>query len=695
MLKKNFNIDLNKQQKAAVSHKDGPAITLAVPGAGKTTVLICRTANLILNHNISPDNILSITFSKASARDMKERFNKVFGDFIKYDVKFSTIHSFAYFVINEYARLKGINFKLIEGNNTSLNKVRILKTIFHDVNGGYVNDDKLEELLNTIGYVKNKMIDISDYSSYTVPQIKNFNIIFNKYEEYKQRNNLIDFDDMLTLTLRILKSNPYLLDKYRNKYRYIQVDEGQDTSKIQNEIVKLLCANNNNLFVVADDDQSIYGFRGASPEDLLKFEQNYPTAKTFYMEENFRSTKNIVSVCNSFIKSNKYRYDKNLFTRNENKRPVTIVKTRDEHKQYEYIIKKLKQSDDLSDSAILYRNNLSFISIAEKLDKSNISFYVRDSKLHFFKHWVVNDIVNFLKLALNNNDVQAFENIYYKMKGYLSKAALRYVKEQDNSISVFDRLTTYPDFRSFQIKNISILKRDFKKLVKKRPFEAIRFIENSLEYGKHLKEYCKKTSFSYEGTKTILSHLKTIASECNSIIGFLTRLDELQALIKNSTAKKNNTVTLSTIHSSKGLEFKNVFMIDLIDGEFPSLGSIEAYEFGQVEDLEEERRLFYVGMTRAKESLDLLAINEKNEEKVFISRFINELEYIMKENDEIPSEFSAWMKIGMIINHKRFGIGRIMDIDGDIITIKFKSIGIKQLSLNLCIEKDLLKAANS
>lgn len=694
ILKENFNISLNSQQQKAVLHKDGPGVVLAVPGAGKTTVLICRTANLILNHNISPENILSITFSKASAKDMKERFEKVFGTLIKSNIKFSTIHSFAFFLIREYAYLKNIKYTLIEGKKSEFNKIRILKNIYHEVNGGYINDDKLEELLNTIGYIKNMMLDVTDYEDYNIPQIKNFDMLFNKYEEFKKDYNLIDFDDMLSLSLKILKTNSNLLDKYRSKYKYIQVDEGQDTSKVQNEIINLLAYPNNNMFIVADDDQSIYGFRGASPEYLLNFNQKFKNAKTFYMEQNYRSTKNIVSVCNTFIKSNKYRYNKNLFTDNINKRPVTIVKVNDENDQYDYIVEKLGEIRDFSDTAILFRNNISSIALAEKLDKNNIQFYIRDSKLHFFNHWVVNDIVSFLKLSLNKNDTDSFENIYYKMKGYISKVALNYVKTQIDSKSVFDRLISFPEFKYYQVKNIQKLKKEFNKLSEKKPYAAISLIERDLEYGKHLKEYCKKSSFSYEVTKTIMSNLKTIASETSSIIEFLARLDELQLLIKDSKNNKdNNAVTFSTIHSSKGLEFKNVFIIDMIDGEFPTMNSIESFELNNPKYLEEERRLFYVGMTRAKEYLDVITINQKNGERVFYSRFVNELESIMDCSDRVSTATDSWLKVGTKVFHEKFGLGKVRSIEGDSIVINFKSNGIKQLSLDLCLRKNLLKGS--
>ncbi|WP_425447987.1 ATP-dependent helicase [Dethiothermospora halolimnae] len=689
LLNDNFNIDLNPQQKSAVSHKDGPAVILAVPGAGKTTVLICRTANLIMNHNINPKNILSITFSKASARDMNNRFSDIFGNTINKRVKFSTIHSFAFMLIKEYAYLNNITYKLIEGIKGKFNKTHILKGIYRKFNNNYINDDKLEELLNSIGFVKNMMIDISNFKDYDNFNIKNFDKIFKLYENYKRENNLIDFDDMLTMTLDILRNTPGLLKKYQNRYKYIQLDEGQDTSKIQNKIVQTLVNPKNNLFVVADDDQSIYGFRGASPKDLLNFKHTYKDAKTFFMEENFRSTKNIVSVCNDFIKSNTTRYNKNIFTNNDSKGPINIIKLKDEFKQYEYIINKLAKDTNFSDTAILFRNNISAITLAEVLNRNNIPFYNRDSKLSFFNHWIVHDIKSFIRLTLDNSDTTSFEHIYFKMKGYLSKASLNYIQNRDRNTSVFDRLMDYPGFKPFQRNNISNLKRDFHKLSKKRPYHGILFIEDNLEYKKHLLDKCEKFNYSYDNIKNILSTLKTIALETTSFIEFLNRLDNLKSIMLNSKDNFNkNAISLSTIHSAKGLEFNNVFIIDLIDGDFPSSSSIENYNIGDISDLEEERRLFYVAMTRAKENLDLITVKEKNRDRVSQSRFISEIETIVNEDNNV---ISGGFKVGDSVNHKKFGFGKINGIYDNTVVIIFDNNGKKELSLDICIENNLLK----
>ena len=613
-------MNLSTEQKKAINHIKGPALVLAVPGAGKTTVLIHRTGNLILNQGVSPENILSITFSRASAMDMKSRFNKIYGDITNIPVHFSTIHSFSFGLIREYAYRNRIKYTLIEDNNRELNKYNILKKTYYTVNKNYINEEKLESLINSIGYIKNMQISPKEFAKKSNTDIKNFVEIYDFYEEYKKAHNLIDFDDMLTIALEILNKDNYLLNKYRNRFHYIQVDEGQDTSKIQMEIIKILSSPKNNLFVVADDDQSIYGFRGAYPKGLFDFNSIYEDCKIYYMEENYRSSRNIVSICNVFIKQNTLRYDKNIFTKNQYVEPVSIIKVNTLEEQYEFLIEEIISMGDYSDSAILYRNNISAIGLIEFFDRNNIPFYMKDMKINFFNHWIIEDLIAFFNLAKNPKDIYAFERIYYKMKGFISKKQLQYIKTMNSTSSVFDRLLDLPGLNEFYRKNILDLKLDFKKLSKMTPYDGIVFIQKKLEYEDYLRESCMKFASTLDSLKTILYYLKLISLNLKDLNEFKGRLKYLEYL---SVQSKNNenAITLSTIHSAKGLEFKNVYIVDLIEGDFPNTTNK-----GNIEVLEEERRLFYVAMTRAKESLNLITIANKNDKKVESSRFLLEVE---------------------------------------------------------------------
>ncbi len=297
-----YNIDLNEQQQKAVLNIEGPILLLSVPGGGKTTVIVSRCANMILNHNIDPENMLTLTFSKASAIDMGQRFKKIFGDEIKNNVNFSTIHSFCYSVLRTYANKRCVSFPtIIEDEKAPLSKNQLLKKFYFEFNEEYISDDKLEELSNAICYIKNMMLTIEEINESDI-DIKNIIEIYKSYEEYKRINNYIDFDDMLSITLKLFKKNNELLNYYRRKYTYINIDESQDTSYLQHEIIKILVSPRNNIFMVGDEDQSIYTFRAAFPKALLNFKETYPKAQIFLMERNYRSTKSIVNAANLFIK---------------------------------------------------------------------------------------------------------------------------------------------------------------------------------------------------------------------------------------------------------------------------------------------------------------------------------------------------------------------------------------------------------
>ncbi len=614
---------LSKDQRNAIKHTKNPALVLAVPGAGKTTVLIHRTYNLIHNLNIDPLNILSITFSRASALDMKDRFINTFPDIDSRNINFSTIHAFCYRLISEYSYRNNIKYKLIE-NNKEINKFALLKQIYLNINKTYITEEKLESLINSIGYIKNMMLTVEEFLEEYKLDINNFKSIFNRYEVYKRDNNLLDFDDMLTISWEILNRDIYLLNKYRDKYEFIQVDEGQDTSKIQFEIIKLLSLPKNNLFIVADDDQSIYGFRGAYPKGLLDFNRHYKDGKIYFMEENYRSSSNIVTISNNFIKSNSLRYNKNIYTLNPSIEPINIVKLRTLEDQYDYLIKDLEDKN-IQDTSILYRNNLSSIGLMEVLSNKKIPFYTQDKTLKFFNHWIIKDIIDFINFSKNPEDLDLFENFYYKMKGYISKKQINYAKTLNKNLNVFQRIIDFPGLKEFQKRNMKNLKLDFKKLSRLNVEDAIYFIENTLDYGDFLKDNSTKFGYVYDNLSTILFYLKMISKDCEDLDSFLKKLNKLEKLCRNSSKDKQG-INLSTIHGAKGLEYENVYIVDLTDGDFPSASSIEDFNKGNIENLEEERRLFYVGMTRAKKTLTLLTAKSINGNLKEASRFIKELE---------------------------------------------------------------------
>lgn len=600
---------LSNEQQSAVMHYTGPCLVLAVPGAGKTTVLLNRTVNLTKEYGVNPQKILSITFSKAQAMDMERRFrNKK-----SLPAKFSTIHALCFQVLRDYGIKNRKNYCLIEDTSLKENKYRILAGLYRELNNEYVSEEKLDDLLLEIGYIKNSMLD----PNYHETQIDNFKEIFMRYEAYKRKKNLIDFDDMLTLTDEIFKTDREILEKYRDKYEFIQLDEGQDTSKVQVEIIKNLAYPKNNLFVVADDDQSIYGFRGAYPEWLLNYKNAFPDAKVFFIEKNYRSAQNIVEVLNTFIEKNANRYKKTLKTDIPASVPINVVKVKTPDKQYQYILEDLKKSP-YKESAILYRNNLSSVGLVDYFSYHDVKFFLRDSKLKFFNHRILRDIFSFLRFSRNPKDINSFEEIFYKMKGYISRKQIEYAKINHTSADVLDRILSMPYLKDFYIDILNELKFDFRRLQKLKPIDAIDFIEYELGYSEYIRENIVKYGTTNNSLNSILYYLKEIAKKTETLDDFSLRLRDLNEIVKS---REYAPIIFSTIHSAKGMEFDNVYIIDLNEGTFPSIKDDE----NEIQTLEEERRLFYVGLSRAKTKLTLLYPTCMDQENLKASRFIGEI----------------------------------------------------------------------
>lgn len=679
-LHKNFNIKLNEQQQSAAFHVDGPAIVLAVPGAGKTTTMVVRIHNLINTNGITPENILTMTFSKASARDMQNRYIKLFGLREGKGLLFSTIHSFALSVIRNYERNNSLKYQIIEGNMDStakLNKVTILKGLFKDINKRYITEDEMEQLTNEMGLVKNRGIDKGDFKKYNFDTL-NFSDIFSRYETYKRANNYIDFDDMLTFARDILSENRKILSYYQQQYKYVLVDEGQDTSPIQHELIKILVSPSNNIFLVADDDQSIYGFRGADPKELKEFSQNYPGAKKYFIENNYRSSKNIVNVANDFIKTNYDRELKNMVTDNEIHEPVELKNFINEEEQLAYLYEFLKKKHIRGSvsTAILYRNNISAMLLIDELERRSVEFSIRDNKQHFLKHWFVLDFICYINFSIDNSDLFSFEKIYYRMEAYLPKVALDKLKVKykpgENILAI---LQDYCGLGREQILKVKELQVKFETLCTLAPTSAIEYINSVFGYGLYVKKYCKDNNVSENNTDEMLFILKRIASYTQSNVQFLCRMEELEKIVENAMYKNNKPITLSTIHGVKGLEFDNVVIIDLIEGKIPSRESIKRYEDDKdIALLSEEARLFYVGVTRARKGLLLSTISYKNGKKVNPSRYFKRVYEILHPGEKFNEETTEnSINLGDKVNHIVYGEGEVIAVEEDKINVKFLS----------------------
>ncbi|WP_339157699.1 ATP-dependent helicase [Paenibacillus sp. FSL W8-0186] len=729
--KQQIAVHLNEVQQQAVLHTEGPLLLLASPGSGKTTTLLMRIAYLIEEKGAQASRIKAITFSRASAGDMKERYQRFFPELPPVD--FSTIHSLAFEIVRESFRIQGLSFQLIEGHGANhdvepreadelaapyLHKKLILRDIFRAVTGENITDDQLEELTTYISYIKNKMIPENKRGDVSCG-VRHAEQILSEYEKYKIKHPsglLIDFDDMLTMANDILGKDARLLRKYQRRYDYLLTDESQDTSLVQHAIVEKLVAVHRNLCVVADDDQSIYSWRGAEPSYLLEFQQKYPEARILYMEQNYRSSKNIVETANQFIQRNKSRYNKQMFTHNAEGQPISIKLLPDYKQQTKYLVEEIRKLGNLGEVAVLYRNNASSIDLMNQFDRAGIPFYMRDADNRFFSHWVVQDILNFMRMSYTDRRPDILEAIHTKFNGYITKQQMAALKDINNNESVFDNLLNYVPLQDYQQRQLPQCKWIFEQMKGMPPLEAIDVIRTKLGYDKALDKMCERLGFRKEYLLGILNSLEEIADSLNTMEEFAQRLKHLEALLKSSKSRKGqHAVTFSTFHSAKGLEFKHVYMIDLINGIIPSKEDLKGGDRNGAL-MEEAARLFYVGMTRAKTQLELLTYQQREGEKATESVFLTEVRTILHpprlqvsldSGRQIASggavaaapsmnantiRSAEELSPGMQVLHRAFGSGEVIRVSGpaDLIEMRFAA-GTKRLSVRTCLHMGLLE----
>ncbi len=696
-IREEHNIILNPQQEKAILTIEGANLLLAVPGSGKTTVIILRIGNMLFNHGINPEEILALTFNVSAANDMKMRFLSIFG--MKYinKLNFKTIHSFSYQVIREYERLKNTKaFDVCENNNN------IIKQIYLELNNEFIGEDILREIARKISYCKNMMFKKSEIDGVSVAGC-DFGGIYRAYESYKIDNRLMDYDDMLTYSYHILRKNKSILDGVKSRFKYINVDEAQDISMIQHELIRLLVGNEGNIFMVGDEDQSIYGFRGANPKALLDFKKNYLNSEVMFMQQNYRSSGSIVEAADRFIRQNKSRYDKSMFCVNDKGPKIQRINLADLGNQYEYIAELIKmekienENNGSCSIGILFRNNESVIPIIDVLLRDNIAFFVRENKLGFFSHFILEDIKSYLRFSRDFGDIDAFERIYFKLDCYISKQMFDYVTENFKG-NIFNTLLDFPGLYDSNIKMILKRRDDFLKLRSLKADEAIGFIEREMGYLDSINSLSGK-GFVKESLLLKLSVLRSIGTSLGkdcAPLDIFSRLDVIEEVMGTSdNIGADISVTLSTVHSSKGLEFDKVVLVDLLEGQFPSGESVRLREDGDLSLYEEEVRLFYVAVTRTRQDLLLLCSNVSDGRLVRVSRFVGELlagpvDVVDKCLDDLTEVMSSFIaSVGVV--HNRFGKGVVLDRVGDLVVVDFDSDGVKRLLLEDCVRNGYLE----
>lgn len=612
-------MNLNKSQHCAIHHKDGAMLVLAGPGSGKTAVITQRTKNLIEEYNIPPSDILVITFTKAASNEMKERFYLLMGD-RNARVSFGTFHAVFFTILKSAYNFSGEN--IISEDM----RYRIMREIL----SGYMLDYKDENefignLLGEIGMIKNSRIDINNfYSGVCGEDI--FRKIYKEYEARLRKSRLIDFDDMLLYTYELFDQRKDILASWQKKFKYILIDEFQDINRIQYEIMKMLAYPQNNMFIVGDDDQSIYRFRGSRPEIMLNFEKDFPGAKRILLDVNYRCGKYIVETSKNLISYNKERFDKTITAASESCEPVSYITFENRRDENMYLIKDIKElvgnGRCFKEFAVLFRTNIQARSLIEQLMSYNIPFKIRDAVPNIYEHWIANDIFTYQRLAMGSRERKDFLQIMNRPKRYISRDSLRH--ECVEFAAWKKEFETQP----WIAERIEKLECDLKLISQMSPYASVNYIRRGIGYDEFLKEYAKYKSINEEELSDMLDEIQESAAAYKTFAEWHEHIKKYTSEVKNhakSHEEETDAVTLSTFHSSKGLEYRNVYLIDVNEGIVPYKKAILEI------DIEEERRLFYVGMTRAKEKLSIYSVRSVNDKSTSVSRFVEESKNMVKD----------------------------------------------------------------
>ena len=601
----------SSNQKKAIEHGAGPLMVLAGPGSGKTFVITHRIKYLIEGPGINPAHILVVTFSRAAAKEMKDRFEKLCK---KSPVTFGTFHSVFF---NLLKTAYGFSSEQIASDELRYTLIKEL------IKRNSIENEDINtlagNLLNEIALVKQDNISIKNYYSNSISS-DTFKKIYSDYESELEARGKLDFEDMLSLTYELLSERSDILKAVQNRYRYILVDEFQDINFLQYNIIKLMAGEKQNITVVGDDDQSIYRFRGARPEIMLGFERDFRNVKKVFLDINFRSSTQIVNASTKLISFNSKRFPKSFKAKNGDGAPVSLIEFKNPFLEVNSIIKDIKDyiksGQDINSIAVLYRTNLSPRLLIERLMRNNIPFTIRDAIPNLFDHWVAKDIISYIKLAINMGDKSDLLRISNKPNRYISRDSLS--SSRANIETLFD----YYDDKSYMIKRIVELREHLRTIKNLKPATALRYIRNVVGYDEYIEEYCDMNGVESDDCYSILGDLENSAAEYNNFNDWFVHMDEYKDELIEARKKSNENdkgVRLMTFHSSKGLEFDIVYIIDVNEGSVP-------YKKAKgVDEIEEERRMFYVAMTRARKKLFICYCVENFGKSIGKSDFVIEL----------------------------------------------------------------------
>ena len=616
-----YTSQLNPQQLAAVHAVDGAVLLLAVPGSGKTTVLVTRLGYMLCCCGISPDAILTMTYTKAATREMQKRFVHLFGQDCPQVPEIRTINGVSSKIIDFYARTHGSGnaFTVVE-NEGELAK--IVSDLYRELSGEFATQSVIKELRKGIAYVKNMMLGKEDLGELDTG-FDQFPDLYAQYNLALRQRHWMDYDDQMIYAKTILENYPDILAHFQDAFPYICVDEAQDTSKIQHAIIQLLARKTGNLFMVGDEDQSIYGFRAAYPDALMQFEQTYPKAWVLLMEENYRSTPEILHLANGFIRKNTDRRPKTVRPTRVSGANVHLISAADRMAQYAWLLDMAAHCD--GQTAVLYRNNDSALPLIDLMERQGLPFRCRQMDDTFFTHRLVADLLDIIAFANDRRNTEAFLRIYYKIGCGITKKAAEYACEacQRSGKTVLEELLTFSPLSQYARDSAAGLMDLLPQLLEETAARGLKRIWTELRY----KDYVEQQQL--DGNKfEILTLLAEREADLNTLVA---RLDYLRMLVSAPPEPSSEGLILSTVHSSKGLEYETVYLLDVLDGILPAVTEPKGPE--EKRRYQEERRLFYVAMTRAKDHLYLFSCLDRSSS--FIRELRRELPVEKTEEDDL------------------------------------------------------------
>lgn len=659
----------NEAQQKAIAHRTGPMMVLAGPGSGKTTVITNRAKALIEEYGVKPERILVITFTKAAALEMRERFETLMG--APCGVNFGTFHAI-YFKILKYAYHYDAACIIKEEERYQFFRDFITKLDLE------IEDEKefIDGILSEISLVKGERVDIGHYYSMNCPE-DDFKKIYQAYEGMLRKTNKIDFDDMLLLCYELLTQRADILAMWQNIYEYILIDEFQDINRVQYDIIRLLALPQNNLFIVGDDDQSIYRFRGAKPEIMLNFPGDYPECKQVLLDVNYRSAEDIVVAAGRLIAANTKRFPKKIRAVHPAGHALRLLEYADVKAQNEALVRELllyhEKGGQYRDVAVLYRTNTQPGALAEKFMEYNIPFSMKDSLPNLYEHWLAKDLLAYIRLALGETDRALYFRIMNRPKRYLSREAF---PEPNVDLSKVKQYYYSQAGKGYVLERIGKLEEDLRLIAKTSPYAAISYIRRAVGYDDYLREYAAKRRIHEEELFDLLAQLQEAAREYGTFAEWFVHMEEYRdELIKQSAVKNDrarDAVTFMTFHGSKGLEFPAVYIVDANEGITPHHKAVVN------EDMEEERRMFYVAATRAKKALTITYTKDRFNKKQEVSRFATEL-FVDR---------AAFLE-GARVVHKSYGDGIILQIQDGKVSVRFQT-AVKTFDMDFCLKNQIL-----